>query len=88
MSSTSSTNTGAYSKPAEFEDKNSPNQKWYDPEIGDRLPIQSKEFYETYTGVAGDDLTTHLHRSVSATHLASTEVLDQEHMRPCRQCHI
>ena len=66
MSSTTSTNTGAYSKPAEFVDQNTPNQKWYDPEIGDRLPEESKSFYETYTGLAGDELVSHLHKSVCA----------------------
>lgn len=59
-------NTGAYSKPEEFEEKTTPASKWYDPEIRGRMTASAAKFYSEYTGLSSEELIPHLHKHVCA----------------------
>ncbi|MCJ1400977.1 hypothetical protein MMC11_004188 [Xylographa trunciseda] len=39
----------------------STSSKWYDPEIGARLPPSARSFYLSYSGISDDKLDAHLH---------------------------
>ena len=52
--------------------------RWYKPDIGPRLKPKTRKLFETWSGLAGDDLIAHLHhvvRSLSFPDLLITHSL-------------